>query len=294
VSEQRVQSETPHRLWRLGVYAGRLVAAAGVVALGIWTLAGLGALTDRTPAPQAEPAEPPPEAPVPSAPWLAALDFPGGGWTFAGLPWRLSVERLPRAAADARLLLPPRGTVPDGPPSDAAREMLTLVKSIGAARKVEDGYAVYVLKLGDGGAALFTNGTGSDERPILGRVAQGSGDASVLIEAVPLPLAQATAQKGPDLLPLPAGAQRLATRHRADGTVLAELVTVDAGVTALREEWRRSGYRMQDVKGKAGAIGIICRQQDSTVQAWLCPRVPNDTGERTLVFAIALPAGGTQ
>src|SRR5262245_41689723 len=78
--------------------------------------------------------------------WAAALQLPAGAWTIAALPWRLELQRLPRAIAEAEVLKPPPLevlAVPDA--ADQGSEILALIQALGPERRAEAGYIVYSL-----------------------------------------------------------------------------------------------------------------------------------------------------
>lgn len=277
------------RLGRVGVYAGRAALAIVVVVVGLWAAGGLRALLGPRDTAARDTAGPEPVASEASdsAAWLAALDAPGGGWTLAGLPLLLSVRRLPRAEAEAHLEdLPPTTAV-----AGNAGEVMALARAVGGTRRSRGGYGLYSFGLGEARAVLFTEGAGTEEVPVLARAVCGLGASGCLIEATPVASAAATAEGTAELLPLPDGGRRLATRRGAGGILVAEVAVVAQKTTDLRSFWQAAGCQPEDAIRGGRPQSVACRWRGREVVAWLWPGAGREA-ETTLVLQIALTAGG--
>ncbi len=278
---------TGSRLRRAGIYACRLILAAGVVAIGAWSLAGLSALGERV-NPLAKPVAPTRES-EPTAHWLTPADLQGGGWMIAGLPWRILTKELTPRGVETALLAAPAGKRMPTTPNEQSKLILDLAKALAPERRPLGEYFVYDVKLPGARFVLFTTGSAADEQLAFGRIAfNKAGAPSVLIEASPAEGGENSgAVVGPGLLPYPVGYKRLATRTGEKGALIADTVSVPADANTLRELWQQYGYRTEPLPGKSGEMqGFTCVKDGRAIQAWLWPSPENRS--QTLVMAIAL------
>jgi hypothetical protein len=278
-------------LHRAAVCAGRILTASILVAVSLWAMAGLELITGHSrPVHRAWRPREPTAVPSPTG-WAAALQLPAGAWTIAALPWRLELQRLPRAIAEAEVLKPPPLevlAVPDA--ADQRSEILALIQALAPERRAEAGYIVYSLPVAGGRAAVFTAETSGGEQVRYARAAYAApGGDFFLVEAAPRPGPPSGQWECPSgLLPLPDNSRRLATRQDERGGLIAELTMTDADVAALRARWEREGYHIEMMMGTGKVLqGVTCRRDRQVVHVWLWTRAAG--AGQTLLLQVRLP-----
>jgi hypothetical protein len=275
---------------RAVIYSGRILTAAAFVAIGLWAVAGLLRWVGYLPLPANRLETPASDAEPPNPEWSLPLQqLSGGTWTVAGFPWSLAVRRVPRARVDDDELL--RLPAVTGParraPTELEAELFTTAKSLAPKKVTQGGFAVYLVSLGSLRAALFAAPTSAGERLAFVRAAYPDLDGGLnLLEAVPLPgEPPGNGQRASDLLPLPMGSRRVATRYDDRGAVLAELTLTDAEPVALGRLWDQEGYHT-GVVADPHVYGVTCWCEHRGVHVWMWPRAGGKA--QTLLLEVRL------
>jgi hypothetical protein len=194
-----------------------------------------------------------------------------GPWLFAGLDCNLASTVLSGAGAEARLKSladPPADDVGNYP--DVSEELLRIIDTLRLQPVERSGFQLYTYQHRDMKAQLLA-------RKVQGRlkavtfaiVYPHSGQQFQLFELMPCGTSENPGDDEGHLLPLPAGAKRLAGRFGGDSRLLLELLSLKSDANSLTAAWKDAGWEVRPSGlGASDAFSVLCRRGNDVVYAW--------------------------
>jgi hypothetical protein len=204
------------------------------------------------------------------SPWSAALPL-SGPWSFAGLDWNLASTVLSGADADTRLRVladPPAAFTGHYP--DVCEELLRIIDTLRLQPVEKSGFQLYTYEHRGLKAQLLARNVGGRMKAVtFAIVYPQSGQQFQMFELTPH---RASSNSGGDdghLLPLPAGATRLAGRFGGDSRLLLELLSLKSDTDSLVAAWKNAGWEVRPSGlGTSGTFSVLCRRGTDVIYAW--------------------------
>jgi hypothetical protein len=204
------------------------------------------------------------------SPLSSALPF-SGPWTFAGLDWNLASTVLSGADSEARLKVlaePPAALTGHCP--DVSEELLRIIDTLRLQPVEKSGFQLYTYQHLGLRAQLLARKVGGRMKAVtFAIVYPQNGQQFQMFELTP---DRASSNPGGDeghLLPLPAGARRLAGRFGGDGRLLLELLSLTSDAHTLVAAWKNAGWEVRPSGlGTFGTLSVLCRRGNDVIYAW--------------------------
>jgi hypothetical protein len=220
------------------------------------------------------------EAPVSPGPSLTASGL-GGSWQLADPSVRVELLSASEKQVNEKVRAIP-AAFPHRPRSGHGGEVIGLVKDLGASSALHLGRRTYVLDRPGLKALVITEGEGTEETMLVGRLAlPAPGQRWLLVETA---LPSSRDSRGPfpaALLPLPEGSRWLAVRHDSHGRPIGAL-GLAARAVDLPRMWQQRGWAVETLENQDGPDPVfLCRRGEAAFQVWSSP--DSDPGLRGLV-----------
>lgn len=249
-------------------YVGRAFTILVLLAVSLWTCRNWSFILGR-----AKPITPVASSHLNShAGQLGEIAESNGTWTFAGLPWELSIRTVRSDEIDSNIMRPVERQKFEPATRDGEAELIQFAESFEVPCVVTDVGRVFRFDSDGVRAIIRTLKMDDGERVEVARLAFFDSNLWTLYDVIPSYTNGDSKAGGVDhLLPLPASAEQTCARHTTDGTLLLEIVGVNKSRDELIKVWSRHGWSIEKHKTPGGTT-LVCTLGSSQILAWAEPR----------------------
>lgn len=176
---------------------------------------------------------------------LQPLIDSAGTWSFSGIPWRFSVQKVEPHSIDERLVSPViRDTFPEHTRAGEVGVIQFLEAMNCPSEKTDQGRR-FRFEEDDLRAVVETITVVGDERINIARLAFRDEKHWSLVEVSCDSGESKDGKQVEHLLPLPFDARQVCARRSGDGSLLLEAINVEATIQELLHDWKTAGWEIQ-------------------------------------------------